>query len=87
MPAPLEVEEPVAEEQQPVTDVTITALCQHAGVTRRTFYNHAESPVELLKQVLTAELDQVVGEFRHRPLDAAGPFTFVAARRAHAEGP
>ncbi len=50
--------------QQPVTDVTITALCQHAGVTRRTFYNHAESPVELLKQVLTAELDQVGAQMR-----------------------
>jgi transposase-like protein len=28
---------------------------------------------------MAAELDQVVEEFRHRPLGAAGPFTFVAA--------
>ena len=28
---------------------------------------------------MAADLDQLVEEFRHRPLDAAGPFTFVAA--------
>ena len=28
---------------------------------------------------MAADLDQVVEEFRHRPLDAAGPFTFLAA--------
>ena len=28
---------------------------------------------------MAAELDEHVKEFRHRPLDAAGPFTFVAA--------
>lgn len=50
--------------QQPVTEVTITALCQQAGVTRRTFYNHAASPIELLKQALTAELDQVGAQMR-----------------------
>src|SRR5882757_5725196 len=50
--------------QQPVTEVTITALCQEAAVTRRTFYNHAGSPVELLEQVLTAELDQIGARMR-----------------------
>ena len=28
---------------------------------------------------MAAELDATVEDFRHRPLDAAGPFTFVAA--------
>ena len=28
---------------------------------------------------MAADLDQIVEEFRHPPLDAAGPFTFVAA--------
>jgi len=28
---------------------------------------------------MAADLDQLVEEFRHRPLDTAGPFTFVAA--------
>jgi transposase-like protein len=28
---------------------------------------------------MAAELDEHVEQFRHRPLDAAGPFTFVAA--------
>ena len=28
---------------------------------------------------MAADLDEHVDEFRHRPLDDAGPFTFVAA--------
>ena len=28
---------------------------------------------------MAADLDEHVEQFRHRPLDAAGPFTFVAA--------
>ena len=28
---------------------------------------------------MAADLDEHVNEFRHRPLDAAGPFTFLAA--------
>jgi AcrR family transcriptional regulator len=44
---------------QEVTTISITELCRRAGVTRRTFYNHAQTPVELLRRVLTDELDQV----------------------------
>ncbi|WP_083895635.1 TetR/AcrR family transcriptional regulator [Nocardia jiangxiensis] len=50
--------------EQPIDRVTITALCERAGVTRRTFYNHAGSPVDLLKQVLTTELDEVGAQMR-----------------------
>ena len=28
---------------------------------------------------MTESLDEQVDQFRHRPLDAAGPFTFVSA--------
>lgn len=45
--------------RQSVTSISITDLCRRAGVTRRTFYNHAQSPVLLLRRVLTDELDQV----------------------------
>lgn len=48
----------------PITEVTITALCERAGVTRRTFYNHSESPIVLLKQVLTVELDLIGDRMR-----------------------
>ncbi|WP_330255100.1 TetR/AcrR family transcriptional regulator [Nocardia sp. NBC_00565] len=50
--------------EQPIDQVTITALCERAGVTRRTFYNYAGSPVELLKQALTAELDEIGDQMR-----------------------
>ncbi|MDN2495719.1 TetR/AcrR family transcriptional regulator [Nocardia nova] len=50
--------------ERPIDRVTITALCERAGVTRRTFYNYAGSPVELLKQVLTAELDEIGARMR-----------------------
>jgi AcrR family transcriptional regulator len=44
---------------QDVTTITITELCRRAGVTRKTFYNHAATPMELLRRALVAELDQV----------------------------
>jgi putative transposase len=31
--------------------------------------------------LMAADLDQLVEEFRHRPLDGAGPFTFVPPTR------
>lgn len=45
--------------RQSVSDISITELCRRAGVTRRTFYNHAQSPVQLLRRALTEELDLV----------------------------
>jgi len=41
----------------PVADVTVAAICRTAGITRDTFYRHAESPVHLLAEALAAEID------------------------------
>jgi AcrR family transcriptional regulator len=51
--------------QQPVSQVTVADLADQAGVTRATFYNRYSSPLELLIQVLYADLERV-----HRLEDA-----------------
>ncbi len=64
--------------------ITVVADCYLAGVSTR----RMDKLVKLLgidslsrSQVsrMAGELDEQVEQFRHRPLDAAGPFTFVAA--------
>lgn len=40
----------------PITDVTISAVCREAGVTRDTFYRHASDPVALLADALLEEI-------------------------------
>ena len=44
--------------RQPVSQVTVADLADRAGVTRATFYNRYGSPLELLIQVLYADLDR-----------------------------
>jgi AcrR family transcriptional regulator len=51
--------------QQPVSRITVADLADQAGVTRATFYNRCSSPLELLIQVLYADLERV-----HRLEDA-----------------
>jgi AcrR family transcriptional regulator len=51
--------------QQPVSQITVADLADHAGVTRATFYNRYSSPLELLIGVLYADLERV-----HRLEDA-----------------
>jgi AcrR family transcriptional regulator len=41
----------------PPAAISVTDLVKAAGVSRKTFYNHAATPGELLAQVLTGELD------------------------------
>ena len=47
--------------ERPISQVTIAELADRAGVTRATFYNHYSSPLELLTQVLVADLERVHG--------------------------
>lgn len=54
--------------ERPVSQITVADLAERAGVTRATFYNRYSSPLELLIQVLYADLER-----SHRP---------EAARRA-----
>ena len=64
--------------------ITVVADCYLAGVSTRrmdklvkTLGIHSLSKSQVSR--MAAELDEHVEQFRHRPLDAAGPFTFVAA--------
>jgi AcrR family transcriptional regulator len=45
--------------ERPISQVTIADLADRAGVTRATFYNHYTSPLELLIQILLADLERV----------------------------
>ncbi len=42
--------------RRPIEQVTAAEVAMRAGVTRRTFYNHWSSPVDLLVSILHAEL-------------------------------
>jgi AcrR family transcriptional regulator len=44
--------------QRPVSQITVADLAGRAGVTRATFYNRCSSPLDLLIQVLYADLDR-----------------------------
>jgi len=44
--------------QRPVSQITVADLAGRAGVTRATFYNRYSSPLDLLIQVLCADLDR-----------------------------
>jgi len=64
--------------------ITVVADCYLAGVSTRRMDKlvkqlgiHSLSRSQVSR--MAADLDAQVGAFRHRPLDAAGPFTFVAA--------
>ena len=64
--------------------ITVVADCYLAGVSTRrmdklvkTLGIHSLSKSQVSR--MATELDEHVDQFRHRPLDEAGPFTFVAA--------
>ncbi|MGP5612599.1 IS256 family transposase [Brachybacterium alimentarium] len=64
--------------------ITVVADCYLAGVSTRrmdklvkTLGINSLSKSQVSR--MAADLDEHVEQFRHRPLDAAGPFTFVAA--------
>jgi putative transposase len=64
--------------------ITVVADCYLAGVsTRRMDKLVKQLGIDSLSKSqvsrMATDLDKIVEEFRHRPLDAAGPFTFVAA--------
>lgn len=55
---------------QPVSRISVAALADRARVTRATFYNRYDSPLDLLIQVLCADLDR--GHRREQELRAEG---------------
>ncbi len=64
--------------------ITVVADCYLAGVSTRRMDKLVKTlGIDSLSKSqvsrMAADLDQVVDDFRHRPLDTAGPFTFVTA--------
>ena len=64
--------------------ITVVADCYLAGVSTRRMDKLVKTlGIDSLSKSqvsrMAAELDEHVEQFRHRPLDAAGPFTFLAA--------
>ncbi|MGV8850325.1 MAG: IS256 family transposase [Propionibacteriaceae bacterium] len=64
--------------------ITVVADCYLAGVSTRRMDKLVKTlGIDSLSKSqvsrMAAELDSIVDDFRHRPLDAAGPFTFVSA--------
>jgi AcrR family transcriptional regulator len=51
----------------PVAELSVTALARAAGVHRSTFYEHAASPGDLLRQALLAELDELRADLLRSP--------------------
>ncbi len=45
--------------ERDIASVSVAELTRRAGVNRGTFYDHAQSPIELLTRVLSQDLDDV----------------------------
>ena len=59
--------------EQPISQITVADLAKRAKVTRATFYNHYASPLELLIQVLLADLERA--HLREEERRAEGGFS------------
>lgn len=59
--------------EQPVSRITVAALAVRAGITRATFYNRYDSPLDLLTRVLYADLER--GHRREDELRAEGRYS------------
>lgn len=54
-------------EAKPLEKISVTELCRESGINRATFYNHYNSPQELLNNIefrITADLKQIIGSPR-----------------------
>ncbi|MEU4562696.1 TetR/AcrR family transcriptional regulator [Actinoplanes sp. NPDC023936] len=49
--------------EHPVEEIAVADLVRDARVNRTTFYKHAASPVEILEQILYADLDRLRAEW------------------------
>lgn len=60
--------------EKSLSDISVTDIARAAGITRPTFYAHAESPGDLLAVVLGRQLDSLGGTL-HTPHDDATAWT------------
>jgi AcrR family transcriptional regulator len=65
----------------PVGELSVTALARAAGVHRSTFYEHAASPGDLLRQALLAELDELRADLLGSPESDTDEAVAEATRR------
>jgi AcrR family transcriptional regulator len=56
--------------QRPLTQISVTDVARAAGITRPTFYAHADSPGDLLALVLGRQLEAVTSNPNERPIGA-----------------
>lgn len=47
---------------RPLTELSVSEICRAAGVTRDTFYRHADAPVSLVADALSVELADVLAD-------------------------
>ncbi|RAZ34761.1 TetR/AcrR family transcriptional regulator [Microbacterium sp. SMR1] len=47
---------------RPLADLSVSEICRTAGVTRDTFYRHADSPVALVADALSVELAEALSD-------------------------
>lgn len=57
--------------RRPLSDISVTDIARAAGITRPTFYAHADSPGDLLALVLGRQLDRIA-KTEGSPTDSAG---------------
>lgn len=43
----------------PIEDISVADLAREAGINRATFYKHADSPLQVLREALVADLDSM----------------------------
>ena len=72
--------------------ITVVADCYLAGVSTRRMDKLVKTlGIDSLSKSqvsrMAEELDAIVEDFRHRPLDEAGPFTFVTEQRGTSSSP
>lgn len=49
--------------EQRIEDVSVADLARRAGINRATFYKHADSPLQVLREALVDDLDSMRAEF------------------------
>ena len=58
-----------------ILDVTVSRLCQEAGVNRSTFYSHYDSIGELMEELEQEIGANLIGRFREDNYDGEHPFS------------
>jgi len=66
--------------------ITIQALCEHAGVSRTTFYSHFNNKDDLLDSLLSQFEEAMLSENNFRSLSESRSFKFLPILTSHVSG-